>query len=147
LTPAISAVLLLSDVPKLVPINVTVAPDVVGTFGTCKRVTAGESNVKLENSVPVFPSKDMVTLFFPIPVATAHATLVSDTHVVLAQLVGDTPPAWLPSSTPKLRPLNVTIPPPVAGLFVGVAKVMLGVSNVNDLNPVPTTALRDSCTD
>jgi len=128
LTPAIVAVLLLSDVPKLVPMSVIVAPAVGAALGTCNRVTAGESKVKLEYNVPTLDIRDIVMLFFPIPAATEQATLVSDTHSVPSHKVGEMPAMPFASETPKFKPTTVTTPPPVAGLFVGPANVRTGES-------------------
>lgn len=114
--------------PKFVPIRVTVAPDVVGTFGTCNRVIDGASYVKLRASVPAKAETVTVLLLVPDPAGAMQAMLVSDAQVVLAQALGGMPAVRLTSDTPKLFPKRVKYPPPVVGLFVIIACETAGAS-------------------
>ena len=106
-------------IPKPAPCTVTLADPLFATFCRLIRLKIATSVEKIQEPVPTCPVTETATLLVAeTPCAPRHSSVVSDTHIVDAQLV---PPnctsCIVKEELPKARPWTVRLVEPVAGRF------------------------------
>eukprot|EP00961_Rhodomonas_salina_P135625 1824630-Rhodomonas_salina.1 len=103
-----------SEIPKLRPVAVSALP-LVGPEAGLSRVKTGPSYEKIVTAAPVCPAMTTAAAFaFPTFPATLHDRLESEVHVDVRQFLPSIEAVGPGSSTPKLRPVNVTAMDPAA---------------------------------